>query len=117
MKLFLSFISASLLSLAIVPFANAVDAPAAKAQAQAVVGQSIVGQSVVSQAVVNEAAININTADVQTLTKLKGIGPKKAEAIVAWREANGDFKTVDQLLDVKGIGEATLAANRDSIRI
>lgn len=110
MKLFLSFISAAVLSLAIVPFASAVDAnsaPAAKAQVQAVV----------NQAVVNEAAININTADVQTLTKLKGIGPKKAEAIVAWREANGDFKTVDQLLDVKGIGEATLAANRDSIRI
>ena len=115
MKLFLSFISASVLSLVIVPFANAVDAnpaPAAKTQVQAVVSQSVVGQ-----AVVNEAAININTADVQTLTKLKGVGPKKAEAIVAWREANGDFKTVDQLLDVKGIGEATLAANRDSIRI
>ncbi len=110
MKLFFSLVSASILSLAIVPFANALDAnpvPAAKAQVQAAV----------SHVVVNEDAININTADVQTLTKLKGIGPKKAEAIVAWREANGDFKTVDQLLDVKGIGEATLAANRDSIRI
>ncbi len=110
MKLFFSLVSASILSLAIVPFANALDAnpvPAAKAQVQ----------TVVSHVVVNEDAININTADVQTLTKLKGIGPKKAEAIVAWREANGDFKTVDQLLDVKGIGEATLAANRDSIRI
>lgn len=111
MKLFLSFISAAVLSFAIVPFASAVDAnpvPAAKSQTQVVVNP---------QTAVNEAAININTADVQTLTKLKGIGPKKAEAIVAWREANGDFKTVDQLLDVKGIGEATLAANRDNIRI
>lgn len=105
MKLFVSFVSAAILSLAIVPFAGAADAspaPAVKPQAQVVV---------------NQEAININTADVQTLTKLKGIGPKKAEAIVAWREANGDFKTIDQLLDVKGIGEATLAANRDNIRI
>lgn len=105
MKLFVSFVSAAILSLAIVPFAGAADAsPAPTAKPQA-------------QVIVNQEAININTADVQTLTQLKGIGPKKAEAIVAWREANGDFKTVDQLLDVKGIGEATLAANRDNIRI
>jgi len=107
MKLFLSFISATVLSLAIVPFASAVEATPTNA------GQI----AAVNQVAVNEAAININTADVQTLTKLKGIGPKKAEAIVAWREANGNFKTVDQLLDVKGIGEATLAANRENIRI
>jgi competence protein ComEA len=64
-----------------------------------------------------EAAININTADAQALTKLKGIGPKKAEAIVAFRKANGAFKTVDQLADVKGIGAKTIEANRKNIRI
>jgi competence protein ComEA len=64
-----------------------------------------------------EAAININTADAQALTKLKGIGPKKAEAIVAFRKANGAFKTVDQLADVKGIGAKTVEANRKIIRI
>lgn len=61
--------------------------------------------------------VNINTADVTALSQLKGIGSKKAEAIIAWREANGDFKTVEQLLDVKGIGQAILDANRDKITI
>ncbi len=61
--------------------------------------------------------VNINTADVQELTKLKGVGEKKAEAIITWRNENGGFKTVDDLLEVKGIGEATLEANRASISI
>jgi competence protein ComEA len=70
-----------------------------------------------AKAVAQQTAININTADAQTLTKLKGIGQKKAEAIIAWRKANGSFKTVEQFADVKGIGEATLEANRKNIRI
>ena len=68
-------------------------------------------------AAVPQEVININTADAQSLTKLKGIGAKKAEAIVAWRKANGAFKSVDQFAEVKGIGEKTLDANRKSIRI
>jgi competence protein ComEA len=68
-------------------------------------------------AAVPQEVININTADAQALTKLKGIGAKKAEAIVAWRKANGAFKNVDQFAEVKGIGEKTLEANRKSIRI
>lgn len=68
-------------------------------------------------AAVPQEVININTADAQALTKLKGIGAKKAEAIVAWRKANGAFKSVDQFAEVKGIGEKTLEANRKSIRI
>jgi competence protein ComEA len=68
-------------------------------------------------AAVPQEVININTADVQALTKLKGVGAKKAEAIVAWRKANGAFKSVDQFAEVKGIGEKTLEANRKSIRI
>jgi len=64
-----------------------------------------------------QEAVNINTADVQALTKLKGIGAKKAEAIVAWRKANGAFKSVDQFAEVKGIGAKTLEANRKNIRI
>lgn len=67
--------------------------------------------------VASQEAVNINTADAQALTKLKGIGAKKAEAIVAFRKANGAFKTVDQLADVKGIGEKTVEANRKNIRI
>lgn len=79
---------------------------------------SVVKESTAKEAVViPQSAVNINTADVQELTKLKGVGEKKAEAIVAWRKVNGDFKSVEQLLEVKGIGEATLAANRENIRI
>lgn len=73
--------------------------------------------SVKSQAVAEQGTVNINTADVAELTKLKGIGVKKAEAIVAWRTENGAFKSVDQLIEVKGIGEATLLLNRENIRI
>lgn len=62
-------------------------------------------------------AVNINTADVQALTKLKGVGARKAEAIVAYRKTNGAFKTVDQLAEVKGIGEKTVEINRKIIRI
>ena len=64
-----------------------------------------------------QEAININTADAQALTKLKGIGAKKADAIIAWRKANGGFKTIEQFTDVKGIGAATLEANRKNIRL
>lgn len=70
-----------------------------------------------AEAMAPKGLININTADVEELTKLKGIGPKKAEAIVAWRKENGNFRSVDDLLEVKGIGEATLDANRALISI
>lgn len=70
-----------------------------------------------AEAVIPKNLININTADVQELTKLKGVGEKKAEAIIAWRKENGNFKAVDDLLEVKGIGEATLEANRANISI
>ncbi len=62
-------------------------------------------------------AININTADLETLGQLEGIGEKKAQAIVAWREENGKFVSVEQLVEVSGIGAATLEANRDILRI
>ncbi len=64
-----------------------------------------------------QQAVNINTADADTLSTLKGIGAKKAEAIIAWREANGGFTSVEQLLEVKGIGVTILDANRDNLRL
>ncbi len=70
-----------------------------------------------SGAVIPKNVVNINTANAQELTKLKGVGEKKAEAIIAWRTENGNFKSVEDLLEVKGIGEATLEANRDIISI
>ena len=59
--------------------------------------------------------VNLNTANINELTALKGIGEKKAQAIVDYREKQGKFTTVDQLADVSGIGPATLEANRDMI--
>lgn len=54
------------------------------------------------------AEMNINTATPEQLTQLKGIGDKKAQAIVAWRKANGPFTSIDQLAEVKDISANTL---------
>ena len=53
--------------------------------------------------------VNLNSADQVTLETLPGVGPVTAEAILAWRTDNGGFTAVDELLEVDGIGEATLA--------
>ena len=53
--------------------------------------------------------VNLNTADQAILESLPGVGPVTAQAILAWREENGGFQAVDDLLDVSGIGQATLA--------
>lgn len=61
--------------------------------------------------------INLNTADAAQLQELKGVGPSTAESIIQWRDANGPFTSVDQLLAVKGIGEKTLAGLRDNLTV
>jgi competence protein ComEA len=53
--------------------------------------------------------VDINTADQAALESLPGVGPVTAEAILRWRTENGAFTAVDELLEVSGIGEATLA--------
>lgn len=64
------------------------------------------------------AAVDINKADVATLSKeLKGVGAAKAKAIVDYRTKNGSFKSVDELLKVKGIGEKLLEQNRGNIQL
>lgn len=62
--------------------------------------------------------INLNAADASTLQKeLSGIGEAKAQAIVAYRDINGPFASVDELLEVKGIGKAILDRNRDKLEV
>lgn len=61
--------------------------------------------------------IDINTADKTQLQQVKGIGPKTAGAIVSWRDQQGEFETVDQLLAIKGIGEKTLNNMRGQITV
>lgn len=60
--------------------------------------------------------IDINTADVTTLTgSVKGIGKKRAEAIIAYRKSHHGFKSLEELAEVKGLGQHFMTANRDKI--
>jgi len=59
------------------------------------------------------AAVNINTATVEELKALPGIGPAKAQAIVDYRKENGHFKSVEDLKKVKGIGEGIFGKLKD----
>ena len=61
--------------------------------------------------------ININTADVEELVKLKGIGPALAQRIVEHREQNGAFKTIDEIKNVRGIADKKFAAFKDQITV
>lgn len=62
--------------------------------------------------------VDINTADAATLDRvLTGVGPSKAEAIVAHREQHGAFRSADELAEVKGIGLATVEQNRERITL
>ncbi|TCV85268.1 ComEA family DNA-binding protein [Testudinibacter aquarius] len=71
-----------------------------------------------AQAQIVTERINLNSASAQELEKgLLGIGAKKAQAIVEYREKNGNFISIDQLSDVSGIGKATLEKNRDLLSL
>jgi competence protein ComEA len=61
--------------------------------------------------------VNINTADATELETLPRVGPATSARIIEWREANGRFATVDDLLAVTGIGEKTLEGFRDLITV
>jgi competence protein ComEA len=77
---------------------------------------SCVLSALVATAAFAAEKVNINTADARTIDKvLVGIGPSKAEAIVAYRKEHGAFKSADQLASVKGIGLSIVEKNRDRI--
>ena len=62
--------------------------------------------------------VNVNTADARTLQKeLVGVGPAKAQAIVAAREKNGPFKSLDEVARVKGVGKKLVDRNRGNLRL
>lgn len=62
--------------------------------------------------------IDINTATAEQLAAaITGVGMKKAAAIVAYRTRNGPFRSVDELSNVSGIGEATVARSRDRLSV
>lgn len=65
---------------------------------------------------VQATPVDINSADARTLAdSLAGIGPAKAQAIVDYRTVNGEFKSINELSLVNGIGERTVLKNRDDI--
>lgn len=88
----------------LVPQAAAAGAPAAAAPAA---GTAASGGGLV----------NINTASVEELDTLQGIGPVTAQKIVDYRTANGGFSSIEEIKNVPGIGEAKFAAIRDAITV
>jgi competence protein ComEA len=90
----------------------AIAAPAAKSEA---VVAPLVGD-VAAKA--QTAKVDLNGADAPTLQReLAGVGEAKAKAIVAYREVNGPFASVDELLEVKGIGKEILDRNREKLQV
>ena len=64
-----------------------------------------------------ENKVNINTANVNELDNLPGIGPSLAQRIIEYREENGNFKSIEELQNVKGIGEAKYSDIKDNVTI
>ncbi len=64
------------------------------------------------------AVVNINTADAQTMAEnILGVGIKRAQAIINFREEHGPFKSVDELTQIKGIGLKLVEKNRANLRV
>ena len=62
--------------------------------------------------------VNINTADKEVLmTSIKGVGETRADAIIAYREQNGDFNSVEELAEVRGIGSSIVEKNMDNLSV
>ena len=78
---------------------------------------ALVSALAISGSVFAAQPVDINTASAEALAEvIKGVGMKRAEAIVAYREKNGPFATVDDLAKVQGIGERTVDSSRDSLK-
>ncbi len=62
--------------------------------------------------------VNVNTADAQTMAdNIIGVGQKRAQAIINFREEHGPFKSVDELTQIRGIGLKLIEQNRDNLRV
>jgi len=63
------------------------------------------------------AAVNINTATQSELEVVRGLGPAKAKAIIVYRDANGNFKSLDELDNVKGFGKASIEKLKEELSV
>ncbi len=79
---------------------------------------ALIGALSLSAGVFAASPVDINTADAQALAEaIKGVGLKRAEAIVSYRDKNGPFATVMDLSNVQGIGEKTVQSSRDNLTV
>jgi len=62
-------------------------------------------------------SVNINTADKEMLMSINGIGEKRAEAIINYREENGKFKSLQELTEIKGIGPSLIDKNKGVLTV
>ena len=72
-------------------------------------------RSVTEEVAPERVLVNVNTASAEELEAVTGIGPVLAQAILDYRAEHGDFQTIDELMNVRGIGSAKLDAMRDEI--
>ncbi|MDR9753895.1 helix-hairpin-helix domain-containing protein [Pseudomonas sp. SZMC_28357] len=100
-------------------FALLTSASIAVVAAPGVKSEAVMAPAAVSAAsAVQVAKVDLNGADAATLQReLAGVGEAKAKAIVAYRDSNGPFSSVDELLEVKGIGKAILDRNREKLEV
>ncbi len=111
MKSFKTILFSTLMATSTLTFANN---PTDEANTQS----SPTTEQVQSQSITQGNLINLNTATASQLqSNLIGIGAKKAEAIVQYREKIGGFSSIEQLQDVQGIGKATLEKNRERLTL
>ena len=89
----------------------------AVAQPAALAGLQSNQASGTAPAAAGEERVELNTADKAALEALPGIGPRTAERIIEYRAKNGGFKKVEDLMNIRGIGERTFLRLRDLVRI
>ena len=76
--------------------------------------QQVAGASIASNESVGDK-ININTADLSELDKIPGVGPARAADIINYRETHGNFKAIEEMKNIKGIGDKTFESMKDLI--
>lgn len=79
--------------------------------------QGTVNPVINSVSTVNDGLISINTANESELKQIPGVGDVKAKAIIGYREANGGFKSIDEMKNIDGIGEKTFEKMKDKIKL